>query len=200
MKLYHYTKANRLHSIFTDGFIATEMKRSVNTMQKETDYVWFTEKLQYPKTALPAFSLFPETSLSTHLLNKNVHVDLGKIGAVIGNFYRFSFNSEDTRFKKWWHCDERKEALLSDNWRRMESVANKVNDEVRTFWIATKDVQLINFSLEVFENNSWNVVLSNVSLNSASPETMQAIDELKAVSKNLCHEFGLPVYEELQAA
>ena len=106
MKLYHYTKANRLHSIFTDGFIATEMKRSVNTMQKETDYVWFTEKLQYPKTALPAFSLFPETSLSTHLLNKNVHVDLGKIGAVIGNFYRFSFNSEDTRFKKWWHCDE----------------------------------------------------------------------------------------------
>ena len=46
----------------------------------------------------------------------------------------------------------------------------------------------------------WNVVLSNVSLNSASPETMQAIDELKAVSKNLCHEFGLPVYEELEAA
>ncbi len=200
MKLYHYTKANRLHSIFTDGFIATEMKRSVNTMQKETDYVWFTEKLQYPKTALPAFSLFPETLLSTHLLTKNVHVDLGKIGAVIGNFYRFSFNSEEVRFKKWLHSDERKVALLSDKWRRMESVANKVNDDARVFWIAPKDVQLINFSLEVFENNSWNVVLSNVSLNDASLETMKVIDDLKVISKNLCNKFNLPVYEELEAA
>jgi len=200
MKLYHYTKANRLHSIFTDGFIATEMKRTLNPAPKVTDYVWFTEKLQYPKTALPALSVFPETLLTVHLQTKNIHVDLGKIGAIFGNFYRFSFDSADARFKKWWHSEERKEAVLSDDWRRMESVANKVNDDVRTFWVATKDVQLTNFSLEVFENNSWNVVLNNVSLHNVSPETMKAIDELKVISKNLCYEFGLPVYEELEAA
>lgn len=200
MKLYHYTKANRLHSIFTDGFIATEMKRSINTMQKETDYVWLTEKLQYPKTALPALRAFPETLLTVHLQTKNVHVDLEKIGFFIGNFYRFSFDSVDTRFKKWWHSGERKEALLKDNWRHMESVANKVNDDVRTFWIADINVQLTNFSLEVFENNAWNTVLSNVSLNDASPETMKVIGNLKQISKNLCHQFGLPVYEELEAA
>ena len=200
MKVYHYTKANRLHSIFTDGFIATEMKRTLNPAPKVTDYVWFTEKLQYPKTALPALSDFPETMLFLHLTTKNVHVDLGKIGAAVGNFYRFSFDSNDTRFKKWWHSTERQEALLSQIWKGMESVANKVNDEVRAFWISTNDVQLTNFSLEVFEKNSWNTVLSNVSLNNANQETLQTIEGLKETSKRLCIEFGIPVYEELEAA
>ena len=43
MKIYHYTKCNRLNSIFEDGFIATELKRTLGSGASLTDYVWLTE-------------------------------------------------------------------------------------------------------------------------------------------------------------
>ena len=198
MKIYHYTKFNRLNSIFTDGFIATEMKRTLGGGINLTDYVWLTEKLQYPKTALPLLGSFRETDLLIHLMNKHVHVDLDKIGAVFGKFYRFSFDSSDSRIKKWFFSEERKHLKNNQFWMRMESVANKVDDDVRSFWIATEDLTLENFSLEVFDGG-WKVLLENVSLSNLSTEALNTISELKAISTAKCIEHGIP-HKHLLAA
>ena len=198
MKIYHYTKCNRLNSIFTDGFIATEMKRTLGGGINLTDYVWLTEKLQYPKTALPLLGSFRETDLLIHLMNKHVHVDLDKIGAVFGKFYRFSFDSSDSRIKKWFFSEERKHLKNNQFWMRMESVANKVDDDVRSFWIATEDLTLENFSLDVFDGG-WKVLLENVSLSNLSTEALNTISELKAISTAKCIEHGIP-HKHLLAA
>lgn len=193
MRIYHYTKSNRLNSIFEDGFIATEKKRSLNPVHKNTDYVWLTEKPIYPKTALPMLSMFAETLLTTHLRNKGVVVDLGKIGKVFGNFYRFSFDSSDERLQKWFYSEERKIARNSNEWVNMESVANKVGDDIRSFWFSTNDLMLENFSLEVFENGQWNMLLLNASLSNLTDEEIKVIDAHTEISRQKCIEFGIPV-------
>jgi len=193
MKIYHYTKSNRLNSIFEDGYIATEKKRSLNSVHKNTDYVWLTEKRIYPKTALPMLSMFSETLLTTHLRNKNVVVDLEKIGKVYGNFYRFSFDSSDERLQKWYHSDERKIARNCNVWMNMENIANKVGDDVRSFWFSTNDLMLENFSLEVFENGQWNTLLSNTSLSNLTDEEINVIDLHAKISRQKCIEFGIPI-------
>ena len=185
-------------NLFTDGFIATEMKRTLGGGINLTDYVWLTEKLQYPKTALPLLGSFRETDLLIHLMNKHVHVDLDKIGAVFGKFYRFSFDSSDSRIKKWFFSEERKHLKNNQFWMRMESVANKVDDDVRSFWIATEDLTLENFSLEVFDGG-WKVLLENVSLSNLSTEALNTISELKAISTAKCIEHGIP-HKHLLAA
>lgn len=191
MKVYHYTKCNRLNSIFNDGFIATEMKRTLGAGDSLTDYVWLTEKLTYPKTALPLIGGKPETSLAVHLQHKGIFVDLDKLGSEFGRFYRFSFDSADTRIKKWFFSEERKRLISNALWMRMESVANKVNDDVRSFWIATEDMTLEEFSLEVFDGG-WKMLLENVSLSNLSAESSSTIDELKLLSISKCEEFGIP--------
>ncbi len=200
MKIYHYTKCNKLGSIFNDGFIATEMKRTLNKTSKLTDYVWFTEKLQYPKTALPRLSNFTETDLMVHVMHKGVYVDLDKIGALFGNFYRFGFNSNETRFKKWWHRDERVELRKNAIWMRMESIANKVGDDVRTFWISESDVLLENFSLEEHVDGEWKTILSNTSISNLSIKERLVIEQLKEISYQKCVEFGIPTFEPLPIA
>ena len=196
MKIYHYTKCNRLNSIFEDGFIATEMKRTLSNQPKITDYVWLTEKKTYPKTALPKFSIFPETCLMTQLRNKGIYVDLDKIGAVIGKFYRFSFDSADDRFIKWFYSKERTVARCINQWIKMESIANKVGDDIRTFWITTEDLPLENFSLEVFDNG-WKILLNNISFSNLNTDSKLAIDELKTNSRKYCREFGIPSSHKL---
>lgn len=191
MKIYHYTKANRLNSIFEDRFIATEMKRTDSKEPKNTDYVWLTEKQSYPKTALPLLNLFPETCLMTHLHTKGVHVDLDKIGAVIGKFYRFGFDSTDARFTKWLHSKERTVARCIKQWIAMESIANKVGDDVRSFWIATEDLPLENFSLEVFDGG-WKMLLENTSISNLNTLEDQTISDLMMESVEKCEEFGIP--------
>ena len=131
MKVFHYTKGNRLNDIFNDGFIETEMKRTLSYTKKNTDFVWLTEKQTYPKTALPMLSMFPETNLTIHLQHKGVVVDLDKIGKVFGNFYRFGFDSADTRLKKWYFSAERRKIQNNFNWLQMEKVANKVGDNIQ---------------------------------------------------------------------
>ncbi|QWE00456.1 hypothetical protein FD967_10590 [Polynucleobacter sp. JS-Mosq-20-D10] len=200
MKIYHYTKCNRLDSIFNDGFIATEMKRTLNRAPKFTDNVWFTEKLQYPKTALPLLSMFTETQLMLHVLQKHVHVDLDKIGAIFGSFYRFGFDSTETRFKKWWYSDERVVIREQADWICMESVANKVGDDVRAFWIAEADVLLENFSLEEHVDGGWKTILSNTSLSNLSSKERDVIEKLKEVSYQKCIEFDIPIFEPLPIA
>ena len=194
MKIYHYTKGYCLNSIFTDGFIATETKRSISGGHRETDYVWFTEKTNYPKTALPSISGVPESDLGVHLSHKSVHVDLDKVGNHIGSFFRFGFESTDIRFKKWWHSTERAAKKSSQFWLKMESVANKVGDDVRSFWISPNDVALENFSLEIFAGG-WIKLITNGSVSDADFETLTLIYSLMESSKSKCLELGFPVHQ-----
>ena len=200
MMIYHYTKCNRLSSIFNDEFIATEMSRTLSPLQSHTDFVWLTEKQQYPKTALPLITSFPETSLVMHLTNKNIHVDLDKIGQMFGSFYRFSFDSKDERLKKWWFSEQRKTKLNCADWMRMESVANKVGDDVRSFWISTQNLNLENFSLEVHEDGIWKKLLTNTSMSRLNPNEKAVIKHLIAASNQKCVEFNLPLFEPLKMA
>jgi hypothetical protein len=199
MKVFHYTKCNRLNGIFKDGFIATEMKRTVSYGNRQTDYVWLTEKLSYPKTALPLLSMFVETQLTTHLQHNGVVVDLDKIGKVFGNFYRFGFDSADARLKKWFFSKEREVARNNSGWARMESVANKVGDDVRSFWIATEDLELKDFSLEVYENGQWNILLSNASITSLTDEQKSIISLHSQISADMCVKWNVPDTMELAA-
>ena len=125
---------------------AVQLVANVEREQK----TWFTEKTNYPKTALPSISGVPESNLGVHLSLKSVHVDLDKVGNYVGSFFRFGFESSDRRFKKWWHSDERASMNSNQLWSRMERVANKVGDDVRSSWISPNDVALENFSLEIF--------------------------------------------------
>ncbi len=193
MKNYHYTKGFCLNSIFTDGFIATESKRNVSGGKKETDYVWLTEKNMYPRTALPCIGGLPETDLMLHAYHKGVIVDLDKVGKHTGNFYRFGFESTDTRFKKWWHSDERAQMKSNRLWTAMESVANKVGDDVRTFWISPHDVNLEKFSLEVYAGG-WITLISNGSVKDADLETLTLIYSLMEMSASKCRELGMPTH------
>lgn len=193
MKVYHYTKLTRLNGILSAGCIATEKNASQNTNLNFTDYAWLTEKNTYPKTALPKASMFPETSLLVHISQKNISVDLDKIGKVLGKFYRFSFDSSDSRLTKWFHSSERQELNGNPMWSHMETMANKVGDDVRSFWIGTENLELENFGLDVFENGIWKPVLQNTSLSNLSDSSEDIINELKILSINKCKELGLPI-------
>lgn len=199
MKIYHYTKGIAMNSIFTDGFIATERKRGLSQIHKLTDCVWFTEKTQFPKTALPFLSNMPETKLSLHI-NKSVFVDLDKLSQLTGGIYRFSFNSDDKRFVKWRFSDSRKVVENNIEWRHMESIANKVSDDHRSFWISDNDVDLINFSLEEFSNGNWNHILTDCSLNKLCDNEANFINSIKATSASTCESYGLPVHQIREAA
>ncbi len=194
MKIYHYTKGYCLNSIFTDGFIATETKRSISGGKRETDYVWLTEKTNYPKTALPCISCVPETNLDLHLQQKSVNVNLDKVGNYVGSFFRFGFESTDTRFKKWWHSSERAAIKPSQLWSKMESVANKVGDDVRSFWISPHDLALENFSLEIYAGG-WIKLITNGSVRDADLETLMLIYSLMESSRSKCAELGFPVHQ-----
>lgn len=175
MNIYHYTKGYSLRSIMDDGFIATESKRGINKAEKITDYVWLTEKKQYPKTALPLVYGMLETNLAMHLGSQKPHVDLVKLGQFIGGVWRFSFDSDDSRFKKWRSSNERNLIQNDIEWRRMESIANKVGDEVSTFWIATADVALEKFTLEEYVDGAWVIRLLNCSFSSLNCNSQDLI-------------------------
>jgi hypothetical protein len=194
MQIYHYTKAIKVHSIFSDGCIATERKRSLSASQSFTDFVWLTEKRTYPKTALPLISLFPETALQVHLQRKNVFVDLEKIGSYCGNFYRFGFNSSDSRLKKWHFSQERKSLQSSPFISVSEKIANKVGDDARSFWIATSDLALENFSLEVHEGGHWTSLMTNASMSNLSVEQRSIVATHAAISRAKCLELGIPSF------
>ena len=199
MKIYHYTKGISMNSIFTDAFIATEHKRGLSQIHQLTDCVWLTEKTQFPKTALPYLSNMPETNLSLHI-NKTIYVDLDKLARYTGGIYRFSFNSDEGRFVKWRFSEARKEVENNIQWRRMESIANKVSDDHRSFWISNNDVDLINFSLEEFLGGAWNKILTNCSLNELSNSEISTIDNIKTKSTLTCRSYGLPVHQIREAA
>ena len=194
MKIYHYTKSINVHGIFSDGCIATERKCSLTGFQSVTDFVWLTEKRAYPKTALPLLSRFPETSLLVHLQRKNVFVDLQKIGSFYGNFYRFSFDSGDARFKKWHFSQERKSLQSNQQVVVLDRVANKVGDDARGFWIATSDVALENFSLEVHEGGHWISLISDASITNLTAEQKSIVATHDAISQSRCLEFGNPYF------
>ena len=199
MKIYHYTKGISMNSIFTDGFIATERKRGLSQIQKLTDCVWLTEKTRFPKTALPHVPMMPETNLSLHI-NKSVYVDLDKLGQLTGGIYRFAFDSNDEQFVKWRFSAARKALENNIEWRRMESIANKVSDEPRLFWISSDDVELINFSLEEFSDGKWNFILRDCSLTDLSADEYAAIRDIKEKSVSVCTTYGIPLHQIRNAA
>jgi hypothetical protein len=199
MKIYHYTKGISMNSIFTDGFIATESKRGINSVSKLTNCAWLTEKTQFPKTALPFVSTMPETDLFMHL-NKSIYVDLNKLSQFTGGIYRFGFDSNESRFVKWKYSNERKAVENNIDWRRMESVANKVGDDVRSFWISPTDISLEKFSLDEFSDGGWKSLLTNCSLDSMTKDQADVIKKIKAISVSICNTYGLPIRQSLKAA
>ena len=194
MKIYHYTKGISMNSIFTDGFIATERKRGLSKISKLTDCVWLTEKTQFPKTALPFISHMPETNIAIHI-NRTVYIDLDKLSEFTGGIYRFIFNSEDTRFSKWRFSKTRKSVENNFEWRHMESIANKVSDDTRSFWISDDDVELTNFSLEEFANGHWKSLLNNCHLDNLNSEEFNIINNIKKRSISTCESYGLPLHQ-----
>jgi hypothetical protein len=193
MKIYHYTKQYHLYSIFTDGFIATEKKRGHSNTANVTDFVWLTESIFFPKTALPYVSKFAYTNLPNHVAIKNLYVDWEELSAYIGNAYRFSFDSNDKRFKKWFFSEERKKMLSNSHWTYMENIANKVSDNTRLFWISNNDIKLDSFSLEVYKNKQWVTLLENVNLFDADSKTLKTISDLKDISVATCNSLDMPL-------
>ena len=159
--IYHYTKGFTLKSIFSDGFIATEGKRGLSRIRKNTDFVWLTAQQRFPKTALPNIPGIPSSNLALHSSIKGLVVDYEAITAETEGLYRFGFSSEDKRFKRWWHSEERTQMLNNIEWRLMESLANKVGDDVRQFWIATDDVALHDYTLEGLESGQWKTLIDS---------------------------------------
>ena len=188
-----------MNSIFTDGFIATERKRGLSKISLLTDCVWLTEKTQFPKTALPSISCMPETNLLLHR-NKTIYVNLDKLSKFTGGIYRFSFNSDDKRFVKWRFSEARKAVENNFEWRSMESLANKVNDDPRSFWVSENDIDLINFSLEEFSNGGWNNILTNCSLLNLTNDESSIVKNIKSKSTSICESYGLPVHQIRKAA
>lgn len=199
MKIYHYTKGISMNSIFTDGFIATERKRGLNQINKLTDCAWLTEKTQFPKTALPFISHMPETNINIHI-NNAVYVDLNKLSEFTKGIYRFVFESDEDRFEKWRFSNSRNKVESNINWRQMESIANKVGDDHRSFWISDNDIALSNFSLEEFKNNNWNSVLTHCSFGKLSKNEISIIEQIKLKSKSACKEYGLPFHHIKKSA
>jgi hypothetical protein len=105
-----------------------------------------------------------------------------------------SRGSTDNRFKKWWNSNERASMKSNQLWSKMESVANKVGDDVRSFWISHHDVALENFSLEVYAGG-WVTLISNGSVKDADLETLMLIYSLMESSKSKCLELGFPVHQ-----
>jgi hypothetical protein len=169
--IYHYTKGYTLGSIFNDGFIATERKRGLSRIRKNTDFVWLTAQQRFPKTALPNISSIPSSNLALHTSIRGLVVDYDAIAAECEGLFRFGFSSEDKRFKRWWHSEERKQMLNNTEWRSMESLANKVGDEVRQFWISTDDVWLCDYTLERFENGQWTTLIDTLNYGGANDST-----------------------------
>ena len=153
--IYHYTKGVSLKGILEDRFIATERKRGLTKISKKTDYVWLTKEPRFPRTALPRIPAIPSTLLESHYCNKNLAVDYDTLTLICAGLYRVGFRDDDARFKNWFRSDERKALLKDDVWCRMESAANKVGDNVRSFWISTSDVTLTDCTLEYWHDGQW---------------------------------------------
>jgi len=188
--IYHYTKGYTLKSIFTDGFIATEGKRGLSRSPKFTDLVWLTSQKVFPKTALPSISTIPSSSLALHYSVKNVAVDYDAIAESCEGLFRFGFTTDDRRIKRWWHSDERSQMLNNPFWRHMESLANKVGDEVRQFWISTGDLELRNFVLERLESGRWVTVINSLDGDSLE-QSNEVIEALCANAERWADQFGL---------
>jgi ABC-type Fe2+-enterobactin transport system substrate-binding protein len=85
-------------------------------------------------------------------------------------------------------------------WQMMESIANKVKDEVSSFWISSADVKLESFTLEIYEDSEWKEILTNVSLSTITKEQKKIIDDLTLQSKAVCESLNLPTQQVRLAA
>lgn len=154
MKIYHYTKGLKLKSIFADGFIATEQKRNTNYQAPFfTDLVWLTEKTTVPVTALPFIPMIPSTNLTLRKQMRGIPTDYASISKFIGGFWRFGFDSNFHKCEKWFYSEARKNAHKIPGASNLDKLANKVGDDIRSFWISENDIPLENFTLEFLDTN-----------------------------------------------
>jgi hypothetical protein len=194
MKTYHYTKTVHLNSIFADGFIATEMQRTLSPNTPfVTDVAWFTEKKMIPITSLPRISSIPATSLDMQMRIKNLHTDFVEIGKYVGGFWRFGFDSEKANLKKWIYSKTRANLISLEHLQNIEKIANKVGDDVRTFWISDSEVPLENFSLEYLNplTREWDLVIENLSYSSLTQNEFAQIKYLSNLSIEVCKALNL---------
>lgn len=203
MKIYHYTKGIHLNSIFTDGFIATEQARNLNySVPFATDLAWFTEKTTCPITALPRIPSIPATDLQVQASIRNLHTDFVKIGMSIGSFWRFGFDSETSIFEKWHFSKAKKDCSKNPLTFHMEKIARDVGDEPRKFWVSSRNVPLVNTTLEYLSPTSgeWELVMSDFSITDKSDETQTQIEDLCNLSKRICNELGFTHLDYRKAA
>ena len=78
-------------------------------------------------------------------------------------------------------------------WVKKFKAANKVGDDVRSFWISPHDVALENFSLEIFAGG-WVKLISNGSVSDADLETLTLVYSLMESSKSTCFKLGFPAH------
>ena len=108
--IYHYTKGIHICKIIASGKIIIENstalisdERILKFMQRK-NFVWLTESLTYPITALPLIPEMPATNMQNHFGSIKPIVDWDKLAKYIGGIYRFRFNASDERFDKWTLC------------------------------------------------------------------------------------------------
>jgi hypothetical protein len=192
--VHHYFKGVSLYSMFTDGFIATESKRSINRMvRKNTDCVWFTSKDTYPKTALPRISGIPYTDLDSQQ-RVPISVDHDDLAVYVGGVFRFSLKlDEHKEVKLWKDSAERVIALRIADWARMERIANKVGDNINCYWYSSTDIPLENVTLQQYKGG-WVDVLPNLCVSSVTAEQQAIIDSLMAESAEVCKKNGLKLH------
>lgn len=195
MKIYHYTKGIHINSIFTDGFIATEQTRNLNySAPFATDLAWFTEKTTCPITALPCIPSIPATNLKVQASIRNLRTDFVQIGFHIGSFWRFGFDSENPIFEKWHFSKIREKSLKSPLGFHIEKIAKDVGDEPRKFWVSSRNVPLVNTTLEYLSpiSGEWELVMNEFSVTDKSPKVQTRIDDLCDLSKEICNQLGFP--------
>jgi hypothetical protein len=157
--IYHYTKGVHIAKIIRSGFLARERECGNGYGSQITNFVWFTEKETYPKTALPNIPEMPETNLLQHFSDVKPIIDWMKLSTHIGGIYRFKFKPTEDRFVKWFDCDYRNSNFKNVRIKMLDSTANMVGDNIKKFWISKNSVSLKNCELEQLINGVWTSVL-----------------------------------------
>ena len=159
--IYHYTKGIHICKIIASGKIIIENstalisdERILKFMQRK-NFVWLTESLTYPITALPLIPEMPATNMQNHFGSIKPIVDWDKLAKYIGGIYRFRFNASDERFDKWTLCEYRKNNLKNLVINALEESSTLVGDNIHKFWVSSDHIQLRNCDLEMLVDGSW---------------------------------------------
>jgi hypothetical protein len=97
-----------------------------------------------------------------HLYAGSLAMYYESISRASAGLYRFGFHETDNRFTQWFRSNERRAIRGDHKWEMMERIANKVGDDVRSFWISTNDITLSRYTLERLVNNQWVTLIDSL--------------------------------------